>query len=157
MDSAISSAVKSGVHDIALTFLAMDVTAGPTMAKDIDGTYAPPEAETSALIMLRGAVNGGLFLSAPEHVAMAMTGGLLGEEPEEMNEDVFDGFGEVANMIAGSIQTELSEEHGEINLSPPEILGQGGTFEADTSSYGHSVRQFFKTPTGPFFVEIFYT
>ncbi|ABK43610.1 putative chemotaxis protein CheX [Magnetococcus marinus MC-1] len=157
MESDISTAVKTGVRDIAITFLSMDVTAGPTLVRDVNGDYAPPEAETSALILLNGAVQGGLFLSAPEHVAMAMTSALLGETLEEMGEEVYDGFGEVANMVAGSIQTELAVEHGEINLSPPSILGQNGVFEANSREFNHSVRQFFKTPVGPFFVEIFYT
>ena len=42
-------------------------------------------------------------------VAMTITGSFLGMDVEEMNEDVEDAVGELANMLGGDIKSALSE------------------------------------------------
>ncbi|MBF0188964.1 MAG: chemotaxis protein CheX [Magnetococcales bacterium] len=156
MDELISIAVRKAIHEVAIAFLDIEIENGPFKVNTIDDSYTPPQSEATAHIGLSGGINGGVFLSAPEHVAVYISGALLGEEPDDFNDEARDGFGELANMVAGGIQTHLSEERGEINLTPPIIITHDET-DSTYKGYVFSVRQYFKTAHGPFFVEIFYS
>lgn len=56
----------------------------------------------SAVIGLAGALSGSLVLQSGELAARRMAGRMMGAEPEEVDAMVRDGFGEIANMLAGA-------------------------------------------------------
>ncbi|MBF0370391.1 MAG: chemotaxis protein CheX [Magnetococcales bacterium] len=156
LEKQIATIIVEAVKEITSAYLFMEIEAGPAINKPIDDTYRPPNSEATALIGLDGGLQGGIFLSAPEHMADYLASAMAGEELNNFDEMVRDAFGEIANMIAGGIQTNLSTELGAIELSPPSIISHGDA-EATYQGYNRSVRQFFKTDSGPFFVEVFYT
>jgi len=47
---------------------------------------------------------------------------MLGMEVAELNDDVNDAMGEIANMIAGSFKMHLSKSGLDINLSTPSVV-----------------------------------
>lgn len=77
----------------------------------------------SGMIGLTGLYRGVLAVHAPKAVALSITGHLLGmDDVTEINEDVQDALGEVANMLAGSLKLALSKMGKDIKLSIPSVI-----------------------------------
>ncbi len=76
----------------------------------------------SGMVGLAGTARGGLAVHVPWGLARAITGSFLGIEVEEINEDVQDAIGELANMLAGNIKSALSGNGKDIELSLPSTI-----------------------------------
>jgi len=106
----------------------------------------------SGIIGLAGNVKGMLAVHAPKQVSLAITGGFLGMPVEEINEDVQDAIGELANMLAGGIKLTLAENSGEIRLSVPSVI-HGDTYTISAPSQGRAFIIPFAIEAGIFYVE----
>lgn len=76
----------------------------------------------SSLVGLAGTFNGLVSLHMPSALARRATGCMLGMEVTEINDDVNDAMGEIANMIAGSFKQHLSKSGLDIHLSTPSVV-----------------------------------
>jgi chemotaxis protein CheX len=76
----------------------------------------------SSLVGMAGTFNGLVSLHMPTKLALRATGSMLGKEVTEVDEDVNDAMGEIANMIAGSFKQHLSKSGLDIQLSTPSIV-----------------------------------
>jgi chemotaxis protein CheX len=76
----------------------------------------------SALVGLAGTYNGLVSLHMPSSLAMAATSCMLGMEVSEINDDVNDAMGEIANMIAGSFKQHLTKSGMDIQISTPSVI-----------------------------------
>jgi len=107
----------------------------------------------TGMVGLAGTRKGMLAVHFPNSLALAITTSFLGMEVEEMNEDVQDAIGEIANMLGGNVKTILSDKGRDIQLSlPSTISGEEYTFMSQ-----NEVDQIvlpFKAPAGVFFVEL---
>ncbi|MBW1796529.1 MAG: chemotaxis protein CheX [Deltaproteobacteria bacterium] len=63
--------------------------------------------DVSGVIGLTGEVNGTISVSFTEKSILAIVSNMLGEEMKELNEDIRDAVGEIANMISGQARQEL--------------------------------------------------
>ena len=85
----------------------------------------------SGVIGLAGTHKGVLAIHLPQKVAIAVTSSFLGMDIEEMNSDVEDAVGELANMLGGNVKSILSEKGRDINLSlPTTISGRQYDYQA---------------------------
>jgi chemotaxis protein CheX len=97
---------------------------------DCLSTYTAFCDSISGVIGLAGTHKGVLAIHIPQKVAMAITGTFLGMEVEELNEDVEDAVGELANMLGGNVKSILSANGRDIDLSlPSTIIGQRYDFQ----------------------------
>lgn len=76
----------------------------------------------TAMVGLAGAYNGLVNVHLPWNLALSFTSLMLGMEVTEINEDVNDAMGEIANMIAGSFKQHLSKGGADIQLSTPSVV-----------------------------------
>lgn len=76
----------------------------------------------SALVGFAGTYNGLVSLHMPSSLAMAATSCMLGMEVTEVDDDVNDAMGEIANMIAGSFKQHLSKGGLDIQISTPSVI-----------------------------------
>lgn len=76
----------------------------------------------SGIIGLAGTHKGVLAIHLPHKVAKAITGNFLGMEVDEINADVEDAVGELANMLGGSVKSILSANGRDISLSMPTTI-----------------------------------
>lgn len=84
----------------------------------------------SGIIGLAGTYKGVLAIHLPHAVAMAITSSFLGMDVAEINSDVEDAVGELANMLGGNVKSILSEKGRDINLSlPTTISGKDYDFQ----------------------------
>ena len=152
--------IVAAVKDVFIAFLSIDVVPGPYMERHDFYDYKPPETEITGIVLFGGALEGGIHLASPLHFAVQSAGAMLGEAgldlANEQEEMVWDAFGEITNQVAGGVQTRISNEFEDINLTAPNIVS-GRNFRINYNKNLSSVRQFFRSPFGPFFVECFFS
>ncbi|MDO3378094.1 chemotaxis protein CheX [Geoalkalibacter halelectricus] len=76
----------------------------------------------SGMVGLAGLFKGMIAIHTPDAVAMSITSSFLGMDVEEVNDDVTDAIGELANMLAGSVKMALSQNGKDITLSIPSTI-----------------------------------
>jgi chemotaxis protein CheX len=76
----------------------------------------------TAMVGLAGAYNGMVSLHTPHSLALSFTSRMLGMEVTEVNEDVNDALGEIANMLAGSFKQHLTRAGNDVRLSTPSVV-----------------------------------
>ncbi|MBF0462315.1 MAG: chemotaxis protein CheX [Magnetococcales bacterium] len=152
--------ILESVKEVFIAFLGIDVIPGPYVERPDFNDYAPPDTEVTGIILFNGALEGGVHLASPLHFAVKAAGAMLGEAglelANEQEDEVWDALGEITNQIAGGIQTRMSSSLEDISLTAPNIV-IGSNFRVNYSKNLSSVRKFFRTPFGPFFVECFFS
>jgi chemotaxis protein CheX len=76
----------------------------------------------SGIIGLAGSLKGLLAIHLPKQTALAVTTAFLGMEVEEIDDDVRDAIGELANMLAGSLKSALDPSGSAIKLTMPSAV-----------------------------------
>ncbi|TWT38066.1 CheY-P phosphatase CheX [Posidoniimonas corsicana] len=105
----------------------------------------------SGIIGLSGNAVGTVVINLSEEVAMKAASVLLMDDIKEVNDDVIDAVGELANMIAGQAKVEL--EQYELSVSLPNVVtGVGHEVRFPSSSPPVSVS--FETDFGPLLLEV---
>jgi chemotaxis protein CheX len=94
-----------------LTFLPIQIEATTHFMKSI-----------TAMVGLAGTYNGLVSVHVPWPLALSFTSVMLGTAIDEMDDDVNDALGEIANMIAGSFKQHLSKGGADIQLSTPSVI-----------------------------------
>ncbi|MBF0147613.1 MAG: chemotaxis protein CheX [Magnetococcales bacterium] len=153
----LAGLIVESVQEIFSAYLFIDAVPGPVKISALGEVYIPPKTEVLAMVSYHGAFDGGMHLASPEYVACKLSGVFAGVELETLNAEACDAFGELANLIAGGVQTRLMEHHGlgEITLTPPTVSVNGqvnGIYREDLLS----VQQYFKFAGGLMFAECFF-
>ncbi len=115
MDYLVDS-IAAATADIFQSMLMMEVRA--LTAEGADGFVL--DESVCAAIQLEGLYRGSIEVLTPAPVALEITGNFLGLPVEQIDDDVRDAIGELANMVAGNLKLALSEKGLEIKLSVPE-------------------------------------
>lgn len=93
----------------------------------------PPGHELLSMIQLSGGATATIKLSASRELILDAASAALGDRPQNINEDVQDFMGELANMIGGNTKKKLGIP--DINLSLPRVEAQ----VSDPESLAYSV------------------
>jgi chemotaxis protein CheX len=115
--------------------------------------YGKLENTITGVIGLAGTHKGVLAVHLPYAVAFAITGNFLGIELDEMNEDVEDAIGEIANMLGGNVKSILTEKGRDINLSLPSTIS-GKEYGFHTIKGAERIVIPFNCENGTFYVEL---
>ena len=118
--------IAEATKEIFSSMIMLDVTAKPAGQR----TKAEFQNSISGIVGLAGSIKGNLYVHFPEAVATAVTTAFLGMDVDEINEDVCDAIGELANMLAGSVKTFLDPSGSDIKLSMPSTVF-GGKYNLD--------------------------
>jgi chemotaxis protein CheX len=107
----------------------------------------------TGMVGMAGTHKGMLAVHFPNELALAITTSFLGMEVEDINEDVQDAIGEIANMLGGNVKTILTDNGYDIQLSlPSTISGEEYTFLPENDLDQIIIP--FRAPAGMFFVEL---
>ncbi len=112
------------------------------------------EHEISGIIGLSGRVVGTVVVSLSAETAIGAAEAMLGERPSEIDDDVLDVVGELANMVAGGAKTQL--EQYELNISLPNVITGVGHI-INFPSKVPLICIDFDCPWGPLCVEVGFT
>lgn len=145
----INQKIIESAKEIFSTMVMMEISVnGDTMV-----TLPPLSESISGVIGLAGTHKGVLAIHIPNNVAMAITASFLGMEVGEINEDVEDAVGELANMLGGNVKTILSENGRDIDLSlPTTIRGQQYDFQPTKEAVRIIIP--FRCDTGEFAIDL---
>jgi chemotaxis protein CheX len=114
---------------------------------------APLKQSITGMVGLAGIHRGVLAVHFPNQVALDVTGSFLGMEVEEINADVQDAIGEIANMLGGNLKTILSDRGKDIQLSLPSTIS-GDEYSFTSHADVDQVILPFQAPAGVFYVEV---
>lgn len=89
---------------------------------DVASTSISLTDSISGVIGLAGTHRGVLAIHLPDKVAIGITESFLGMDVAEIDEDVEDAVGELANMLGGNVKAILSENGRDIELSLPTTI-----------------------------------
>lgn len=105
----------------------------------------------SGVIGLSGKASGTVVINLSTEVALQAASAMLMEEMREVNDDVIDAVGELANVIAGQAKTELAQY--ELSVSLPNVVtGEGHEIRFPSATPPLVVP--FKTDFGPLRLEV---
>ena len=113
------------------------------------------ESNITSMIGLGGGIKGLLAVHCPASVATKITSSFLGMEVEEIDDDVKDAIGEIANMVAGNLKTSYAAADVNIELAiPTSIVGESFYVSGITTSTRLVVP--FRMDGETFWVELMY-
>ncbi len=79
--------------------------------------------DVSGLIgMVSPQAKGSLSITFDEPLALATMKGMVGEAPDEVNEEITDLVGEITNMVTGGAKRMLSEKGIEFDMATPIVV-----------------------------------
>ncbi|MEZ4599477.1 MAG: chemotaxis protein CheX [Syntrophotaleaceae bacterium] len=107
----------------------------------------------SGMVGFAGDLKGTVLLHLPEPVALAITNAFLELDLDEINSEVKDAIGELANMVAGGIKYLLPEGSQNIQLSIPSVIS-GRKYSCGSPGSHDRVLVGFETPAGAFEAEL---
>ncbi|MCE5262120.1 MAG: chemotaxis protein CheX [Deltaproteobacteria bacterium] len=98
---------------------------------------AAADGDVSGIIGITGDMIGSLAISFGESCICHIVGSMLGESFAEANQEVFDGVGEITNMISGVARTHMEKEGMQVYAAIPSVV------------YGknHSINHILKSPS----------
>lgn len=141
--------IIESVKEIFSTMIMMEVE----VIDEKTGTHEPLRDSISGIIGLAGTHKGILAVHLPKAVAVAITGSFLGMEVTEIDEDVEDAVGELANMLGGNVKTLLSERGRDIELSMPSTIS-GQHYDFQSTREAERIAIPFVCEAGKFSVEL---
>ncbi|MFT5197558.1 MAG: CheY-specific phosphatase CheX [Planctomycetota bacterium] len=99
----------------------------PTFLKD--DTELETDGCASAMIHFNGKVSGSFFLNMDKEALLYLASEMLMEEQKEINDDVIDALGEIANLTAGATKDVLQSAGIEVEgISVPSVM-MGSSFQ----------------------------
>jgi chemotaxis protein CheX len=107
----------------------------------------------TAMVGFAGLYNGLVSLHVPQKLALSFTSSMIGMEVTELNEDVNDALGEIANMIAGSFKHHLSKDGHEVRLSTPSVV-TGKEYVISSGSIANTLTLLFDSKEEWFMISI---
>lgn len=110
--------IADATQEIFSSMVMLEVTPGEAFKR----SNSRLENSISGIIGLAGEIKGMLAIHLPNEVALAVTTAFLGMDVEEIDEDVCDAVGELANMLGGSIKTIIDPGGGKVQLSMPSTV-----------------------------------
>lgn len=117
----IGKEIALGAEDVFSTMLMVELESEAAVINQ----RMPLQSNLSAMIGLGGGIRGVLAVHCPAAVAKAITSTFLGMEVDELNEDVKDAIGEIANMVAGNLKVSFAGAGVDIELAiPTSVVGE---------------------------------
>lgn len=145
----ISGKIIESTSEIFSSMVMMEVAVNGELKDSME----PLSNSITGVIGLAGTHKGVLAIHFPHSVAMAITGSFLGMDVEEVNEDVEDAVGELANMLGGNVKAILSDNGRDIDLSLPSVIS-GKNYDFQPTKEVDRVVIPFKCDAGEFTVEL---
>ncbi len=145
--------IKSLIKDVQEVFINMvGVEDLMHLPIQVDVTTHFKECLT-AMVGLAGTYNGLVSVHIPWPLAISFTSLMLGMEVTEIDDDVNDAMGEIANMVAGSFKQHLSKGGSDIQLSTSSVVN-GSDYVVSTGNGLENITLKFATDVEWFMVAL---
>lgn len=141
--------IIESTQEIFSSMIMLDVTPGEPFKRNGEML----KNSISGIIGLAGTTKGMLAIHLPNPSALAVTTAFLGMDVEEIDEDVKDAIGELANMLGGSLKAVLDPSGSDIKLSMPSSV-YGEEYAIDCIAEAEMVTVPFSFDNHDFMVEL---
>ena len=141
--------IADATQEIFSSMVMLEVTPGEPFKR----TESQLVNSISGIIGLAGTTKGMLAIHLPDKAALAITTAFLGMDVKEIDEDVCDAVGELANMLGGSIKTIIDPGGSEVQLSMPSAI-HGEEYAVDCLAGAEAVTVPFAFNGQTFMVEL---
>jgi chemotaxis protein CheX len=113
------------------------------------------QSNMTSMIGLGNGIRGMVAVHCPAAVAKFITGSFLGMEIDELDEDVKDAIGEIANMVAGNLKIAYAGAGVNVELAiPTSVIGDSFRVSGMVGATRHCVC--FHVDGASFWVELLY-
>jgi len=116
------------------TMVMLDVVDEPPL----DAPVLTFHETVTSMVGLAGSHSGILAIHCPKKLALMVTSNMLGMEVTDVDEDVNDAMGEIANMVGGDVKHIFSPKGADINLSIPTVI-YGSDYALESVSNAESL------------------
>lgn len=147
----VGKAIIDGTKEVFSTMLMVELVA----ANPIEGKGGDVDSNITSMLGLGKDIRGMLAVHCPGSVARDITGTFLGMEVEEIDEDVKDAIGEIANMVAGNLKVSFAQNGKDIELAIPTSI-VGNSFCIGGMSGAQRIAVPFTMNNGTFLIELKY-
>ncbi|PHR29460.1 MAG: chemotaxis protein CheX [Desulfotalea sp.] len=147
----VGSEIVAGCKDVFSTMLMVELEAEEVVIQK----KVAIKSNITSMIGLGGGLKGLLAVHCPALVATEITGTFLGMDVEEIDDDVKDAIGEIANMIAGNLKISFAKTDTKIELAIPTSI-VGDSFYVSGIADSTRIVVPFRMGEGKFWVELMY-
>lgn len=133
-EEAVRETIAGITKGVFSTMVMLDVVDEPPL----DGPVLSFHETVTSMVGLAGSHSGILAIHCPKKLALLVTSNMLGMEVTEVDEDVNDAMGEIANMVGGDVKHIFSPKGADINLSIPTVI-YGNDYALESISSAESL------------------
>ena len=146
----LMNCISEATQEIFQSMLAFEVQPGAPMVE----RQKLLRDTVSGMVGMAGLYRGMLAIHVPYTIAKNITSTFLCIEVEDIDDDVKDAIGELANMLAGSVKSMLTDNGKDVKLAIPSAVC-GREYEVECLADGDGVVVPFQLDGGEFLVECF--
>jgi chemotaxis protein CheX len=117
-EELIASYVIGATKDVFSTMVMMDVTDDFPLKEPVSRF----KCSITGMVGFAGTYSGVISIHCPVDLALKVTSNMLGIDCDEVNDDLNDAIGEIANMLGGSVKQVLSKGGLDVKLSIPTVI-----------------------------------
>lgn len=147
----LGQAIVDGTNEVFSTMLMVELE----VVDIVEGKEGKVSSNITSMIGLGKDIRGMLAVHCPASVAKDITGTFLGMEVLELDEDVKDAIGEIANMVAGNLKVSFAQDEIDIQLATPTTV-VGKSFSTEGLSETNRIVVQFSMNGTSFMVELKY-
>ena len=144
-----SEAIIDATSDVFSTMIMLDAVPGSPLTEKMLSF----QDSITGMLGFSGDIKGILRIHCPDRVAMAITGSLLGMDVDQIDDDVRDAIGEIANMVAGGLKVNLARHNRNIEMSIPTAIG-GKSYTVHSLASAERITVPFAMEAGQMLVEL---
>lgn len=130
----VRSKLAEVTKGVFATMIMLDVEDGEPLAEPVVNFH---ETITS-MVGLAGSYSGILAVHCPKSLALRIASSMLGIDVTDIDDDVNDAMGEIANMVGGDVKHLFSPKGSDINLSIPTVI-YGSDYVLESMSSAESL------------------
>lgn len=143
--------IVTGTRDVFSTMLMVDL-AGEEI---VENKKCDIRSNLTSMIGLGGGIRGLLAVHCSASAAKAITSAFIGMNVEELDDDVKDAIGEIANMVAGNLKVSFAKIDTGIELAVPTSV-MGESFHVGAINDARRITVLFTMGEDIFWVELMY-
>jgi len=147
----IENYIVESTEEVFNTMIFLEVTSQGPMTEGKESIFS----HFSAMIGLSGDLMAMISIHCDAYIAMEIAGAMLDTEFDEVDADVKDAMGEVANMLAGGLKSRFLDDNLDVTLAiPTTVMGKGYSISSPKRSNRLVIP--FEMVQGQFFVDMKY-
>lgn len=133
-EDAVRETIAEITKGVFSTMVMLDVVDEPPL----DAPVLNFHETVTSMVGLAGSHSGILAIHCPKKLALLVTSNMLGMDVTDVDEDVNDAMGEIANMVGGDVKHIFSPKGADINLSIPTVI-YGSDYALESVSSAESL------------------